>query len=242
MPDFELTDNELLEAIEEYKKIKKVKDIKPTSTTLINRRLDTPWELIEKEYVFGLKIFNKEDGLYKLHFPTYSELAEKYGISKQSIQQKSCKDEIASWARKRQLYLKKVKDKVADENFELLNDISVQKDIETLKRSADLDKVIDDVIQQLNEECDIDEQRFTVQDKVKMITGLVTALDKSHKLTRTILNERDKSNTEHKPVNDNVDDKKATIVSGDELDDIAILIETRENHKKKLKSANIETD
>lgn len=95
----------------------------------VSTRLKVDWEEVMKEYVIGYVISDPETGR-KIHkYPTLDELAEKYGISPNTVKGRSSKE---NWTLRREAFQAKIREKNSVNTFHAFVSESAAFDARTL--------------------------------------------------------------------------------------------------------------
>ena len=163
----------------------------------VSTRLKVDWEEVMKEYVIGYVISDPETGR-KIHkYPTLDELADKYGVSANTVKGRSSKE---NWTLRREAFQAKIREKNSVNTFHAFVSESAAFDARTL---IILDKLYG-LAEAYFEQFDFLEighdgnfhsagydpdNETTPQIKVTDLKGMVDLLDKAQALVRRTVGE-----------------------------------------------------
>lgn len=95
------------------------------------KRID--WEPLKREFIYGHTERDIETGLVKTTYPTFQELATKYGCAVETINHKSQNDAIAPWSKQRAKIKEKLRQKLNNEEINLVLSDSAKYDLTNLQ-------------------------------------------------------------------------------------------------------------
>ncbi len=91
------------------------------------------WESMKRDFIYGYREKDLETGIIKTRYPTFVELAEKYSCALTTINEKSYNDPIASWTKQRAKIKEKLREKLSNEEVNLVLSDSAKYDLMNLK-------------------------------------------------------------------------------------------------------------
>ena len=148
------------------------------------------WLQMETEYIHGNYITDTRNGLRTLTFPTHKELAEKYGCSLITIQEKSARE---SWSKRQKFYRQKIKNKLTEDHVNLLFSESAKYDARNLATLDFINSMLQAYLQPYRDLLDgkyvEDEAGLPPKINLKDLNLAVDLLQKSHNLARNIFGE-----------------------------------------------------
>lgn len=148
------------------------------------------WLQMESEYIHGNHVTDTRNGLRTLVFPTHKELAEKYGCSLITIQEKSARE---GWSKRQKFYKQKIKHKLTEDHVNLLFSESAKYDARNLATLDFINSLLQAYLQPYRDLLDgkyvETEEGLPPKITLKDLNQAVDLLQKSHNLARNIFGE-----------------------------------------------------
>ena len=91
------------------------------------------WEAMKRDYIYGYTERDVETGIMRTRYPTFPELAEKYNCALATINEKSYSDPIAPWGKQRAKIKEKLREKLSNEEVNLVLSDSAKYDLMNLR-------------------------------------------------------------------------------------------------------------
>lgn len=192
------------------------------------------WDSISIDYIQGLLI-EQEDKSFRHVFPSYRDLAEKYGANDQVIGKRAREE---NWITQRDLYRSKTKSKLEGQRFSQLISESTQFDARSLAQIKQVEKLVELWLSQYSGVLDPDTDELYFAEEIprpsmKDLDTLMGLLTKKHNLTRSILGEPVNADTLYKEL----EEAKSSYIISDKARQRKIekLARQREDHMKREK-------